>query len=135
MFKVSPLNSPTPDRRPPVREKQRLKESPEQTTRDEYLKLRQFEQPGVLVTLPNGLQYRYISLFPSHTRVRSREMEAGTSESTVVKGAVCSVSYVVYRLSSGAYFKYSSGGTPVYLFSLGYGFEGKDDVDGVYQFK
>eukprot|EP00210_Caulerpa_lentillifera_P001085 g1046.t1 len=94
-------------------------ESQSESTRDEYLKLRQFEQPGDLVTLPNGFH----------------EMETGTSNTVVTKGAICSVSYIVYRLSSGAYFKYSSGGTPVYLFSLGYGFEGKDDVDGVYQFR
>jgi hypothetical protein len=40
----------------------------------------------------------------------------------------------VYRLASGAYYKYSSGGTPVFLWSVGYGNEGKDDVGSVYRF-
>jgi hypothetical protein len=40
----------------------------------------------------------------------------------------------VYKLSSGAYFKYSSGGTPVLLFALGYGTEGKNDVGETYTF-
>jgi hypothetical protein len=42
--------------------------------------------------------------------------------------------YTVYKLSSGAYFKYSSGGTPVLLFALGYGTEGKNDVGETYTF-
>lgn len=42
--------------------------------------------------------------------------------------------YTVYKLSSGAYFKYSSGGTPVLLFALGYGTEGKNDVGDTYTF-
>lgn len=48
-------------------------------------------------------------------------------------GSVCDIQYKVYRLSSGAYYKYSSGGTPVLLFSLGYGNEGKDDVNQIYR--
>eukprot|EP00951_Prasinocladus_malaysianus_P046357 scaffold638201_cov46-Prasinocladus_malaysianus.AAC.1 len=48
---------------------------------------------------------------------------------------VAQISYTVYRLASGAYYKYSSGGTPVYLWSVGYGNEGKDDVGTVYRFK
>ena len=36
---------------------------------------------------------------------------------------------------SGAYFKYSSGGTPLLLWALGYGFEQQDDFDEVYRFK
>ena len=43
----------------------------------------------------------------------------------MVPGAVCQIRYTVYRLSSGAYFKESSGGKPVYMFSTGYGKEGK----------
>lgn len=42
--------------------------------------------------------------------------------------------YTVFKLSSGAYFKYSSGGTPVLLFALGYGTEGKNDVGESYTF-
>lgn len=42
--------------------------------------------------------------------------------------------YTVYKLSSGAYFKYSSGGTPVLLYALGYGTEGKNDVGETYTF-
>ena len=61
-------------------------------------------------------------------------METGTGKE-VQPAARCSISYIVYRLSSGAYFKYSSGGTPVYLFSMGYGYEGKDDVDNIYAFR
>ncbi|KAG2450904.1 hypothetical protein HYH02_004736 [Chlamydomonas schloesseri] len=90
------------------------------SVRDERLKYRQFEQPGTLVTLPNGLQYR--------------ELLEGTGPEAQL-GSICEVSYVVYRLSSGAYYKYSSGGTPVFLFSLGYGQEGKDDVGQTYRFR
>jgi hypothetical protein len=43
--------------------------------------------------------------------------------------------YTVYRLSSGGYYKYSSGGTPVYMWSVGYGQEGKDDVGDTYRFR
>ena len=32
-------------------------------------------------------------------------------------GSVVGIRYIVYRLSSGAYFKYSSGGKPVFLWS------------------
>jgi hypothetical protein len=49
----------------------------------------------------------------------------------VVPGAVCQIRYTVYRLSSGAYFKESSGGKPVYMFSSGYGKEGKVRARGV----
>jgi hypothetical protein len=42
--------------------------------------------------------------------------------------------YTVFKLSAGAYFKYSSGGTPVLLFALGYGTEGKNDVGETYDF-
>mmetsp|Transcript_9184 Transcript_9184/g.18995 ORF Transcript_9184/g.18995 Transcript_9184/m.18995 type:complete len:157 (-) Transcript_9184:183-653(-) len=38
-------------------------------------------------------------------------------------------------LSSGAYFKESSGGKPVYMWSLGYGKEGKNDLEALYRFK
>lgn len=40
----------------------------------------------------------------------------------------------MYKLSAGAYFKYSSGGTPVLLFARGYGTEGKRDVGETYDF-
>jgi hypothetical protein len=42
--------------------------------------------------------------------------------------------YTVFKLAPGAYFKYSSGGTPVLLFALGYGTEGKRDVGETYAF-
>jgi hypothetical protein len=42
--------------------------------------------------------------------------------------------YTIYKLSAGAYFKYSSDGTPVLLFALGYGTEGKNDVGDTYTF-
>lgn len=47
---------------------------------------------------------------------------------------MCEIRYVVYRLSSGAYFRLSGGGTPIFLYSLGYGQEGKDDEGDVYRF-
>jgi len=56
---------------------------------------RQYEQPGELVTLPSGIQYR--------------ELAVGTGKAAKL-GALCEMSYTVYRLSSGAYYKYSSGG-------------------------
>lgn len=49
-------------------------------------------------------------------------------------GSICEIQYTVYRLSSGGYFKYSSGGSPVLLFGLGYGYELADDVGSVYRF-
>lgn len=52
----------------------------------------------------------------------------GTTGPAIEAGSVVGVRYIVYRLSSGAYFKYSSGGKPVFLWSLGYGNEGEDDV-------
>ncbi|EFJ40481.1 hypothetical protein VOLCADRAFT_108144 [Volvox carteri f. nagariensis] len=88
--------------------------------REERLRYRQYEQPGTLVTLPNGLQYR--------------ELLEGTGPEAT-PGSICEITYIVYRLSSGAYYKYSSGGTPVFLFSLGYGQEGKDDVGQTYKFR
>ena len=48
---------------------------------------------------------------------------------------MCDVSYTVYRLSSGGYYKYSGGGTPVYMWSLGYGNEGRDDIGETYRFR
>eukprot|EP01023_Acetabularia_acetabulum_P055276 TRINITY_DN6368_c1_g1_i1.p1 TRINITY_DN6368_c1_g1~~TRINITY_DN6368_c1_g1_i1.p1 ORF type:complete len:215 (-),score=28.98 TRINITY_DN6368_c1_g1_i1:178-822(-) len=86
---------------------------------DSILKNRQYEQPGELVTLPSGIQYR--------------ELLEGTG-SQAFFGSPCEISYTVYRLSSGAYFKYSSGGTPVYMWSVGYGNEGKDDVGSTFSF-
>jgi hypothetical protein len=52
-----------------------------------------------------------------------------------VLGSECDIMYTVYRLSSGGYYKYSSGGTPVYMWSVGYGQEGKDDVGDTYHFR
>lgn len=68
------------------------------------------------------------------TGLQYREMVEGTGPEAV-PGAVCEITYVVYRLSSGAYYKYSSGGTPVFLFSFGYGQQGQDDVGKVYRFR
>lgn len=65
-------------------------------------------------TLPNGLRYR--------------EYVAGEVGEEATKGSRVDARYKVFRLSSGAYFKYSSGGTPVLLWSRGYGAEGRDDV-------
>ena len=58
--------------------------------------------PGVLVTLPSGIQYR--------------ELDEGKSDGkTAQKGDTLFVLYTVYRLAPGAYFKYSSGGTPIFM--------------------
>ncbi|KAK3263061.1 hypothetical protein CYMTET_28116 [Cymbomonas tetramitiformis] len=79
------------------------------------------ETPGELVSMPSGLKYR--------------EINTGLKGPLVVPGSNVDIYYTVYRLSSGAYFKESSGGKPVYLFSLGFGNEGKDDVGKVYSFE
>ncbi len=50
-------------------------------------------------------------------------------------GGLCDIRYTIYRLSSGGYYKYSSGGTPVFLFSLGYGQQGQDDLGDVHRFR
>lgn len=76
------------------------------------------EQP--LITLPSGVQYR--------------ELAAGEGEAAE-RGDVLDVQYKVFRLASGAYFKYSSGGTAIYMWSLGFGEEGKADLGAVYRFE
>lgn len=77
--------------------------------------------PGVLVTLPSGIQYR--------------ELDEGRPDGKVAaKGDTLFILYTVYRLAPGAYFKYSSGGTPIFLWSRGYGNEGQDDVGATYRF-
>ncbi|KAG1654333.1 hypothetical protein FOA52_013732 [Chlamydomonas sp. UWO 241] len=88
--------------------------------RDARNKYRKFEQPGELVTLASGLQYR--------------EMVVGTGSDAAAAGDVLEIQYIVYRLTNGAYFKYSSGGTPVLLYAMGFGFEGQKDEDDVYRF-
>lgn len=79
------------------------------------------ENPGELVTLPSGIQYR--------------ELDEGRADGkTASKGDTLYILYTVYRLAPGAYFKYSSGGTPIFLWSRGYGNEGQDDVGATYRF-
>jgi hypothetical protein len=79
------------------------------------------ENPGELVTLPSGIQYR--------------ELDEGRVDGKVAaKGDTRYILYTVYRLAPGAYFKYSSGGTPIFLWSRGYGNEGQDDVGDPYRF-
>jgi hypothetical protein len=63
-----------------------------------------------------------------------REMSVGQGTGASV-GSICDITYTVYRLSSGGYYKYSSGGTPVYMWSLGYGNEGRDDIGETYRFR
>lgn len=47
----------------PDRERREEKESETgESARDEYLKTRQFEQPGELITLPSGIQYRWLKM-------------------------------------------------------------------------
>lgn len=62
-----------------------------------------------------------------------REIEEGTGAEALL-GSGCSIRYTMYRLASGAYFKYSGGGTPVFLEALGYGTEGKNDMGETYAF-
>eukprot|EP00878_Enallax_costatus_P010321 GHUV01010773.1.p1 GENE.GHUV01010773.1~~GHUV01010773.1.p1 ORF type:complete len:185 (+),score=50.15 GHUV01010773.1:610-1164(+) len=61
-----------------------------------------------------------------------REISVGDGPAAAV-GSHCEIMYTVYRLSSGGYYKYSSGGTPVYMWSVGYGLEGKDDLGETYR--
>lgn len=68
------------------------------------------------------------------TGIQYREMVEGKGREATL-GSVCDISYIVYRLSPGAYFKYSSGASPIFLYSLGYGNEGKDDVGDTYKFR
>lgn len=63
-----------------------------------------------------------------------REITTGDGPEALV-GNECEIFYTVYRLSSGGYYKYSSGGTPVYMWSVGYGMEGKDDLGETYRFR
>ncbi|CAG9461710.1 unnamed protein product [Pedinophyceae sp. YPF-701] len=87
---------------------------------DEEERYEEYDQPGEKVTLPSGVQYR--------------ELQEGTGARTAEIGSVCEIAYTVYRLSSGAYYKYSSGGLPVMLFSFGTGKEIGDSVGDVYRF-
>lgn len=77
------------------------------------------ETPGELIVKESGLKFR--------------EIEVGTKGNVVVPGATVEIKYTVWRLSSGAYFKESSGGKPVYLWSLGYAKEGKNDLGETYR--
>jgi len=78
------------------------------------------EDDAPLTTLKSGLQYR--------------EYVVGTEGDEIVAGSRVEAMYKVFRLSSGAYFKYSSGGSPVLLWGRGYGFEGRDDIGDTYDF-
>jgi FKBP-type peptidyl-prolyl cis-trans isomerase len=60
--------------------------------------------------------------------LRYREYAAGEEGEEAVAGSRVDFAFKVYRLSSGAYFKFSSGGTPILLYGRGYGYEGRDDV-------
>ena len=83
-------------------------------------KEKEAEEDAPLVTLKSGLQYR--------------EYAVGTGGAVATAGSRVDFSYKVFRLSSGAYFKYSSGGTPVLLWARGYGSEGRDDVGDTVSF-
>ena len=78
------------------------------------------EDDAPLTTLKSGLQYR--------------EYVVGTEGDEIVAGSRVEAMYKVYRLSSGAYFKYSSGGSPVLVRARGYGTEGRDDIGDTYDF-
>ena len=100
------------ERKQRMAEARRMREEKEQEEADTL---------GPIVTLPSGVQFRQIT-------------NGDASKPEARPNTICDISYTVYRLSSGAYFKYSSGGTPIYLFSLGYGNEGKDDVGSTFTF-
>lgn len=72
------------------------------------------EADAPTTTLPNGLRYR--------------EYVTGEIGEEAMAGSRVDARYKIFRLSSGAYFKYSSGGTPVLLWSRGYGAGARDDV-------
>lgn len=85
---------------------------------------RRAEEEGAqpLVTLPSGVQYRELA---------TGSLDMPSAE----RGDVLDVQYKVFRLASGAYFKYSSGGTAIYMWSLGFGEEGKNDLGAIYRFE
>ena len=91
------------------------------------------QEEGTLVTLDSGIQYRELAVgnVGDAAEVGSicecvAEMIWAGGRGPGADGGGRSIQYTVYKLSAGAYFKYSSGGRPVYLFSLGFGKEGKD---------
>ena len=98
--------------------KQRIKDA---ERRREEKEQEEDDNLGPIQTLPSGIQYRDIAY-------------GETSGPEAQPNSTCDIAYTVYRLAPGAYFKYSSGGTPIYLFSLGYGNEGKDDVGSTFTF-
>ena len=103
--------------------RQRFEES--ERKKREAIKIREekekeLEDTAPLMTLPSGIQFR--------------EYDEGSGSKRCKKGSKVSILFKVYRLSSGAYFKYSSGGTPVLLWARGYGSEGLDDVGVPYSF-
>jgi FKBP-type peptidyl-prolyl cis-trans isomerase len=103
--------------------KERFEES--ERKKREAIKIREekekeLEDTAPLMTLPSGIQFR--------------EYDEGSGSKRCKKGSKVSILFKVFRLSSGAYFKYSSGGTPVLLWARGYGSEGLDDVGVPYSF-
>ena len=79
----------------------------------ERLRYRQYEQPGELVTLPSGVQYR--------------EITTGSGSQAAAAGDELEIAYTVYRLSARA--------TPVYAWSFGTGEGFEDDLGEVYRFR
>ena len=109
--------SPTNSNRRSEEEIRRAREDAERRREERELEA----NPGVLVTLPSGIQYR--------------DLDEGKENGKVAqKGDTLFVLYTVYRLAPGAYFKYSSGGTPIFMWARGYGTEGQDDVGATYKF-
>ncbi|QDZ17549.1 peptidyl-prolyl cis-trans isomerase [Chloropicon primus] len=109
-----------PRRKPSGSYEERKRRIEEAQRRREEKEDEEVEDMENVVTLPSGVQFR--DIVPS-----SRPGEA-------LPSSVCDICFVVYRLAPGAYFKYSSGGTPIYMFSQGYGNEGKDDVGSTFTF-
>ncbi len=100
------------------------------------------EEAGTLVELPSGVRVRALPLcsaavhaLRSHADAAAqfRELQVGSRGEPAAAGARVDMLFSVFRLSPGAYFKNSGGGTPVLLFSSGYGSEGQDDVGVPYE--
>jgi len=105
-------------------EKERFERSERKKREAEKLRERkeeELESDAPLLTLPSGIQFREYDEGVNGTK-RCR------------KGSKVSILFKVFRLSSGAYFKYSSRGTAVLLWARGYGSEGLDDVGVPYTF-
>lgn len=80
----------------PDREKRTIQD--EDSVRDEYLKMRQYEQPGDLVTLPNGFQYRFVLSSKKHRiRLENSILVLEKPRSNPDRCAVFPMSFIGYQ--------------------------------------